>query len=71
MLGKFKSRATGDLIMLEPNGRRVLEIIDKSAHSKGIILPKEMAGAIRSLELAIEVEEPARRMAVEDARKNG
>ena len=29
MLYKFKSKAAGDLIMLEPNGRRVLEIIGK------------------------------------------
>ena len=42
MLYKFKSKAAGDLIMLEPNGRRVLEIIGKDAGPKGIILPEEM-----------------------------
>ncbi len=31
MLYKFKSKAAGDVIMLEPNGRRVLEIIGKDA----------------------------------------
>lgn len=46
MLYKFKSKAAGDLIMLEPNGRRVLEIIGKDAGPKGIILPEEMPGAI-------------------------
>ena len=30
MLYKFKSKSTADLIMLEPNGRRVLEIIGKT-----------------------------------------
>ncbi|HYF41680.1 MAG TPA: DUF1840 family protein, partial [Ramlibacter sp.] len=42
MLYKFKSKAAGDLIMLEPNGRRVLEIIGKDAGPKGIIQPDEM-----------------------------
>ena len=57
MLYKFKSKAAGDLIMLEPNGRRVLEIIGKDAGPKGIILPEEMAGAISALERAIAQEE--------------
>ena len=42
MLYKFKSKTTGDLIMLEPNGRRVLEVIGKEAGLKGIILPEQM-----------------------------
>ena len=41
MLYKFKSKITGDVIMLEPSGRRVLEIIGKDTSSasagKGII----------------------------------
>ena len=37
MLYKFKSRVTGDLIMLEPNGRRVLEILGKDPGAPGII----------------------------------
>jgi hypothetical protein len=31
MLYKFKSRSTGDLIMLEVNGRQVLEILGKGS----------------------------------------
>jgi hypothetical protein len=53
--------------MLEPNGRRVLEIIGKSPGAKGIILSEEMPGATQALEAAIEREEAARRMAVDDA----
>ena len=53
MLYKFKSKAAGDLIMLEPNGRRVLEIIGKDAAPKGIIQPEQMQGAISALEAAI------------------
>jgi len=37
MLYKFKSKATGDLIMLEPNGRQVLRLIGKEPTAQGII----------------------------------
>ena len=57
MLYKFKSKSAGDVIMLEPNGRKVLEIIGKDAGPKGIILPEQMPAAIRALQDAIELEE--------------
>ena len=50
MLYKFKSKATGDLIMLEPNGRRMLEIVGKEPGPKGIILAQDMPVAIAALE---------------------
>lgn len=56
MLYKFKSKASGDLIMLEPNGRRVLEIIGKTG-AKGIVLPEQMPAAIAKLEAAVKQEE--------------
>lgn len=59
MLFKFKSKATGDLIMLEPNGRRVLQIIGKDPSSTGIILPAQMPAALEALESAIVAEEVA------------
>ena len=68
MLYKFKSKATGDLIMLEPNGRRVLEIIGKDAGAKGIILPEEMPGAISALEAAIAREEQEQQDAADEAK---
>ncbi|MDB5859002.1 MAG: hypothetical protein JWQ76_2691 [Ramlibacter sp.] len=68
MLYKFKSKATGDLIMLEPNGRRVLEIIGKGAGPKGIILPEEMAAAISALEAAIAREEQEEQAAADEAK---
>ena len=65
MLYKFKSKTTGDVIMLQPNGRRVLEIIGKDAQGdKGIILPGQMAAAIAALEAAIAQEEADRQAAV-------
>ena len=71
MLYKFKSKAAGDLIMLEPNGRRVLEIIGKDAGPKGIILAEEMPGAIRALDSAIEREEAEQKAAIEEAKARG
>lgn len=57
MLYKFKSKNTGDVIMLEPNGRRILEIIGKDAGATGIILPGQMPAAIAALQAAIALEE--------------
>lgn len=71
MLYKFKSKAAGDLIMLEPNGRRVLEIIGKDAEPRGIILPEQMPSAIRALEGAVDKEEADQRAMVEEAKAKG
>jgi hypothetical protein len=71
MLYKFKSKAAGDLIMLEPNGRRVLEIVGKDPAPKGIILPEEMPGAITALEQAIAREEAEHKVIVEEAKAKG
>jgi hypothetical protein len=71
MLYKFKSKAAGDLIMLEPNGRRVLEVIGKDPGPKGIILPAEMPGAIQKLEDAVAREESEHRAAVDEAKAKG
>lgn len=57
MLYKFKSKEAGDVIMLEANGRRVLEVIGKDAGPKGIILPEQMPAAIAALQAAIAHEE--------------
>jgi len=71
MLYKFKSKAAGDLIMLEPNGRQVLGIIGKDAGPKGIILPEEMPAAVTALESAIAQEEAEHQAAAQDAKGNG
>jgi regulator of protease activity HflC (stomatin/prohibitin superfamily) len=71
MLYKFKSKAAGDLIMLEPNGRRVLEIIGKDPGPKGIVLPEEMPGAIAKLEAAITQEEAEHQAAIDEAKAKG
>jgi hypothetical protein len=71
MLYKFKSKAAGDLIMLEPNGRRVLEIIGKDAGPTGIVLPEQMPAAVSALEAAIAKEEADHQAAVEEAKTQG
>lgn len=57
MLYKFKSKNAGDLIMLEANGQKILEVIGKDAGPTGIILPEQMPTAIVALQHAIEHEE--------------
>lgn len=67
MLFNFKSKAAGNLIMLEPSGRRVLEIIGKIPGPKGIILPEEMPGAAVALQAAVEREEAERQAVINEA----
>lgn len=71
MLFKFKSKATGDLIMLEPNGRRVLQLIGKAPDATGIILPAQMTAAITALEAAVAQEEAEHKAAEQEAEAKG
>jgi hypothetical protein len=71
MLYKFKSKAAGDVIMLEPNGRRVLEVIGKDAGPKGIVLPEQMPAAIAALEAAIAREEADQKAMTSEAKAKG
>ncbi|MCZ4316292.1 DUF1840 domain-containing protein [Comamonadaceae bacterium G21597-S1] len=52
MLYKFKSKAAGDVIMLQANGEQILRIIGKEPGPKGIVLPEQMPAAIAALEKA-------------------
>ena len=57
MIYKFKSKATGDVIMLGPNGDQILRVMGREPAPKGIIEPADMAGAIAAIEAAIAAEE--------------
>jgi hypothetical protein len=57
MLYKFKSKATGDLIMLEPDAKRLLKIMGREDQVKGIFLVDQLAEAMAQLERAIAEEE--------------
>ncbi len=67
MLYKFKSKNAGDVIMLEANGRRVLEVIGKDAGPRGIILAAQMPAAIQALKDAITLEESTQQAVDGDA----
>ena len=74
MIYKFKSNATGDLIMLQPNGESILKIIGKGEASQlkqGILLPEDMAPAITALQAAVAREEKARAEVVQAAHDKG
>ena len=57
MLYTFKSNAAANLIMLQPNGERMLEIIGKEVTAQGILLPEHMPAAITALDAALRHEE--------------
>lgn len=71
---KFKSKVTGDLIMLEPNGRQILQILGKHdtiESGKGILLPEDMPQAIATLEAAIVQDEALQRQRAQEAHDKG
>ena len=57
MLYKFKSRSTADLILLEPHGRRLLQIMGKETGPSGIITVAQIPAAVAALEAAVLDEE--------------
>lgn len=60
MLYKFKSAATGDLIMLGAHGDPLLRLLGREPSSRGIIESADMPAAIAALEAAIAREADAR-----------
>ena len=74
MIYKFKSKVTGDLIMLEENGRAILTIIGKTdpqTFKKGIVLPADMPAAMAALQQAVAEEEGRAQEKVDAARESG
>ncbi len=71
MLYKFKSRVASDLIMLEPNGRQVVEILGKEPGKPGIIEAVDALAAVHALEAAVAREEAAQKAATEQALARG
>jgi len=57
MLYKFKSRATADLILLEPHAHRILHLIGKDPEPQGVITLEQMPAAIEALQAAITLDE--------------
>ena len=71
MLYKFKSKAAGDLVLLEPQGKQFLQLIGKTVQAKGIIEPGDMPAAIAALQAAIAQQEAEQEAAREKARQQG
>ena len=71
MLYKFKSKASGDVIMLGPNGDALMRALGREPAPKGIIEPAAMAAAIVAIEQAVAADEAARAEAERDAAARG
>lgn len=68
---KFKSKATGDLIMLDPNGDALLRALGREPAAKGIIEVADMPAAMAAIERAIAQDEAERAQAERDAAAEG
>ncbi len=71
MLYKFKSKSTADLIMLEPNGRQMLQILGREPSAEGILVPEEMAAAITALQAAVRQDEAQKQTRIDEAVAQG
>ena len=68
---RFRSRETGELVMLEPHAKRLLEILGKDPSGPGIILPEQMPAAVEALREAVVHEEAQRKRAKDEAQAQG
>ena len=57
MIYKFKSAASGDVIMLGPHGDQLMRLLGRDPAPKGIIEPGQMTAAIQTLQAAVTGEE--------------
>jgi cyclopropane-fatty-acyl-phospholipid synthase len=71
MLYEFKSKATGNVVMMQPVAERILGIVGKTPGPTGIITVAQMPAAIAALEAAVAEErgQPAVEEQDEDGRE--
>ncbi len=67
MIYKFRSKATGDVIMLGPQGDQLMRLLGREPAPKGIFEPAAMPGVIARLEAAIAAENVSSPPADEEA----
>ena len=60
MIYRFKSRAAGDLLMLEPHGDALLRAIGREPSPRGIIEPADIPAAMAALQAAIDADDAVR-----------
>ena len=70
-LYRFKSRETSDLVMLQPHGQRILEVLGKDPDAPGIIQPAEMTAGVQALRAAADAEEAEQKRLQEEAQARG
>lgn len=56
MIYKFRSKATGDLIMLGPDGDHIMGILGREPAAQGIIEVPDMPAAVAALRAAVAAE---------------
>jgi len=66
MLYKFKSKASGDVIMLGPNGDQVLRLVGRGPAPRGIFEVEAMLGLIAALQAAVAADDAARGRSADD-----
>lgn len=71
MIYKFKSQATGELIMLEPTAKQVLGILGKDASGSGTITVEQIPAAIAAIENAVSAEEASQKQLIDEAKAKG
>ena len=59
MLYKFKTAASGDVVMLGPHGDQLLRLMGREPAPRGIIEPVQMPGVLAALQQAIADEATA------------
>ena len=57
MIYKFKSKASGDVIMLQRNGDQMLRLIGHEPAAKGIVDVEQLPAAIAALRAAVHDDE--------------
>lgn len=71
MLYRFKSRAAADLVMLEPAGHRLLEVLGREPAERGIFEWEDLPALMHRLEEAVERDEAHWAQAQEQALAQG
>lgn len=71
MIYKFKSKATGDVVMLGVNGDQLLRIMGREPSAQGIFEVDDMPRLRQLLEQAVVAEEAARAQAEAEAAAEG
>lgn len=71
MIYKFKSKATGDVVMLGVNGDHLLRIMGREPSAQGIFEVDDMPRLRQLLEQAVVAEEAARAQAEAEAAAEG